>query len=253
MYIPFREFGFQQRRAWERAMLSWQHVHAAVKALRWIFIGGILWIVDVKFNSFDVLDDTVGTLLITFGVFRLARAPVGGKYRKVMTFVQVIAVASVVETASKHFALLGPAILLFPFGLLGLCQLAAIILFCLAMRWFCEEAALPQVARSWWVTFLLFCLIYALPLGFSYLASMIATSAESPFHINVGPVGLLLLLPVFLAPLVHLFVSTSRMRRAAEAALAGQLPPPGGFPVIFPPRDPPVQARLIRSNAHPAL
>ncbi len=46
-------------------MLSWQHVHAAVKALRWIFIGGILWIVDVKFNSFDVLDDTVGTLLIT--------------------------------------------------------------------------------------------------------------------------------------------------------------------------------------------
>jgi hypothetical protein len=216
-------------------MLSTQHVRAAVTPLRWIFIGGIFWIVDVRINSFDVLDDTLGTLLITVGVFRLAAAPVGGKYRKVMIFVEIVAVASVVETAIKHFALLGPAVLLFPFGLLGLCQLAAIILFCLAMRWFCQEAGLPKVARSWQVTFVLFCLLYALPLGFSYVATMVAAVSHRSFDIDVGRWGLVVLVPALLIPMIFLLVSTSRMRRAAERGVA-EVPPPGGFPVIVSPR-----------------
>jgi hypothetical protein len=180
-----------------------------------------------------VLDDTVGTLLITFGVFRLARAPVPGRYASVMTFIKIVAVASVVETAIRHFVFPQQPGLALLLGALGLCQLAATILFCLAMRWFCEEAGLPQVAQSWRLTFLLFSFIYALPLGFSYVASLIAMATNASFHINLGPAGLLLL-PVFAVPLIHLFVSTSRMRRAAESGTAGLIPTPGGFPVILP-------------------
>src|SRR5205823_2170113 len=101
----------------------------------------------------------------------------------------------------KHFALLGPAVLLFPFGLLGLCQLAAIILFCLAMRWFCQDAALPKVARSWRVTFVLFCLCYVLPLGFSYVATMIAAVSGRSFDIDIGRWGLVVLVPALVIPM----------------------------------------------------
>ena len=217
-------------------MLSWLHVQTAIRPLRWISIGGVFWIVDISltFNSgfrVDILDDTIGTLLITFGVFRLGAIPVGGHYRAVMNFVKAVAIASVVETAMKHFVLvpsIGLAVIL---NILGLCQLAATILFCLAMNWFCVEAGTPRVARSWRITIILFCVIYALPLGFSYLASFVALASGRSFHIDVGPWALLLL-PVFLVPLVFLFVSTSRMRRAAELGTGG--PPRGGFPVVLP-------------------
>jgi hypothetical protein len=225
-------------------MLSWQHVHAAVTPLRLIFWGGLLWIFDVSFSStvngegwrFDLLNDTLGAILITIGVFRLAAAPVGGRFRAVMTFVKVVAVASVVETALKHLVFAHPAPLAFALGALSLAQLAATILFCLAMRWFCDAAAIPPVARSWRVTFLLFATIYALPLGLLYLASLFALMTGGTFHLNLG-VGGLLLLPVFAVPLVHLFVSTSRMKRAADSGLssAAAYAAPGGFPVL-PPR-----------------
>jgi hypothetical protein len=219
-------------------MLSWQHVQTAIRPLRWISIGGIFWIVDITltFNRgfrLDILDDTIGTLLITFGVFRLAAIPVGGHYRAVMNFVKVVAIASVVETAMKHFVFVPSTGLAVVLNILGLSQLAATILFCLAMNWFCMEAGMPQVARTWRITFVLFCVIYALPLGFAYFASFVAMTGGTSFHANVGPWALLLL-PVFLLPVVFLFVSTSRMRRAAELGAAGQPPPPGGFPVVLP-------------------
>ena len=223
-------------------MLSWQDVHVAVKPLRLIFWGGLLCILDLTFSSTtngsgyrcDVLDDTVGAVLITFGVFRLGRAPVPGAYAGVMRFVKVVAVASIVETAIKHVIFDEPAVLTLALTVVGLCQLAATILFCLAMRWFCEEAGLPLVAGSWRVTFWLFCLLYAAPLAVLYVASLFAAAAGTSFNVNLGPAGLLLI-PVFLIPMIHLFVSTSRMRRAAERGAA--MPPPGGFPVILPPQE----------------
>lgn len=212
-------------------MLSWQQVHAAVNPLRFIFWGGILWIFDLTFTytingtgfRLDILDDTVGTLLITFGIFHLASAPVGGRYRTAMTFVKAVALLSVVETVIKHFVFEYPAPLTFFIGVLAVCQLAATVVFCMAMKRFCEEAALADVARSWRITLILFWLIYALPLGIFYLASLGAMAAGTSFSLNLG-IGGLLLLPVFAVPLVHLFVSTSRMRRAAEKGIAGEAP-----------------------------
>jgi len=208
-------------------MLSSDHIHAAIKPLRLIFWGGILWIFDLTFSTTtngsgyrcDVLDDTVGTILIAIGVFRLSRAGVHGNYSTLMLIVRLTILASIIETAMKHFIFAYPAPLDFLLNVLGLCQLTAIILFCVAMKQFCAEANLQKVAASWQVTFLLFCFIYVLPLGFMYLAALIALLAGTSFNVNLGVAGLLLL-PVFAAPLIHFFVSTSRMRRAADSAVA---------------------------------
>jgi hypothetical protein len=222
-------------------MLSWEQVHAAVRPLRWIFWGGILCIFDVTFSSttngegfrFDLLDDTLGAVLITWGVVRLARAPVPGRYGAVMRFVVGVAAATIVETAIKHWVFPHPDWLSFLLTVLGLCQTAAIILFCLAMRWFCEEAGLPRVAASWRVTFLLYVVLYGVPMGLLQLAGLVATMTGGSFHWDLGA-GAVLLVAGVLVPLVHLFVSTSRMRRAAEGLRMDHVPPPGGFPVVFP-------------------
>jgi len=224
-------------------MIPWDDVRAAIKPLRFIFWGGILWIFDLTFTTTtngtgfrcDVLDDTVGTILITVGVFRLAKAPVPGKYSAVMSFVKAVAIASIGETAMKHFIFEHPAPLDFVLSVLSLCQLAATILFCLAMKWFCDAAALPRPAASWKLTFLLFCFIYALPLGFFYMGSLLAIVGQTSFNVDLG-IGGLLLLPVFALPLIHLFVSTSRLKRAAESGIAGDLGQ-RGFPVVLPPDD----------------
>jgi hypothetical protein len=96
--------------------------------------------------------------------------------------------------------------------------LVAIVTFCVAMRWFCEEAQLRKAARSWRVTTILFVVIYLLPLGLLYVMMALAIVSGRSFNVNLGPAGLLLL-PVFAIPLIHLFVSTSRMRHDVESQL----------------------------------
>jgi hypothetical protein len=100
-------------------------------------------------------------------------------------------------------------------NLFGLVTLLAIVAFCIAMCWFCLEAGLSAAARSWNVTTLLFVLIYLFPLGLLYLVTAVTMASGQSFNMNLGPAGLLIL-PVFAVPVVHLFVSTSRLKRGAE-------------------------------------
>ena len=93
--------------------------------------------------------------------------------------------------------------------------LIAVLVFCVAMRWLSTEADLETAARSWTTTIWLVTLIYLIPLGFFYIAATVALVTGTSFNINLGPAGLLLL-PVFCLPLIHLFISTSRMRSEAE-------------------------------------
>jgi hypothetical protein len=102
-----------------------------------------------------------------------------------------------------------------------------VIAFCVAMRWFCEAASLREASQSWRTTTALFVVIYAVPLGLLYVAGAVATASNHPLNFNLGPLGLLVL-PVFAVPLIHLFVSTSRMKRAAEAASVPENMPDGG-------------------------
>jgi hypothetical protein len=202
-----------------------QSVKSAITPLRMIFWGGLLCVFDLTFSQTtngygfkcDLLDDTVGSLLIAVGVFRLAAIPVHGRYARLMRFVKVVAVLYVLDTVQAHYVRpLGPAVR-FALQVFGLVTLAAVIAFCVAMRWFCEAASLRGAPQSWRTTTALFIVIYAVPLGLLYFAGAVATVSNHPLRISLGPLGLLVL-PVFAIPLIHLFISTSRMKRAAEAA-----------------------------------
>jgi len=201
-----------------------QAVKRAITPLRMIFWGGLLCVFDFNFSQttngqgfkFDVLNDALGTLLIAIGVFRLSAAPVHGRYATAMKFVRVVSVLAVLDAIRDHFITPLPPAVYVVLNLFGLVTLVAIVTFCVAMRWFCEEAHLPEASRSWRVTTVLFVVIYVVPLGLLYVITALAMASGTSFNIDLGPAGLLLL-PVFAIPLIHLFVSTSRMKRAAAA------------------------------------
>jgi hypothetical protein len=206
-------------------------IRRTVFPLRLIFWGAIICIIDITFSSttngegfkFDLLDDAVGAAMIAWGVSRLAGIYVQDRYRRVMRFVKIVAFLNIIDAIRDHFIMKLPDAVSFGLLLFSLLCLIAIVSFCVAMRWLCEEAALSIAVRSWRVTTVLFIVIYLVPLGLSYCASMIALVSGSSFNIDLGPLGILLLL-VFLVPVVHLFISTSRMIRSARDFLPPNQP-----------------------------
>ena len=200
-----------------------QSIRQAITPLKLVFWGGLLCLFDFTFSTtsggegfkFDILNDAVGAVLIAVGVFKLSAISVHARYGRIMTFVKVISVLAVADAVRDHFVLdLSPAAALV-LHLFSLAGLAAIVAFCVAMRWFSQEAALNRAVQSWRVTTWLFVIIYAIPLGILQVVHCGALLAGESFFINLGP-AVLLLLPVFFAPIVHLFISTSRMKREAE-------------------------------------
>lgn len=165
--------------------------------------------------KFDVLSDLLGTILIAVGVFRLSAFPVHDRYATAMKFVQVISVLAVLDAIRDHFIMPLHPVVQLVLSLYGLITLAAIVGFCIAMRWFCEATNLLEASRSWSTTTRLFVMIYLVPLGLFYVIAAGRIASGTSFDLNPGPADLVCL-PVFVIPFIHLFMSTSRMKRAAE-------------------------------------
>jgi hypothetical protein len=187
-----------------------------------IFWGGLICVFDFKVSqtvngegwTFDIVNDLVGMLMITRGVFQLAKIDLHDRYRKAMSFVRVVAILSCIEAFHGHFIYDTPTPTVLFFTVLGVAAMIATVVFCVSMRWLSQEANLVRSAISWKMTTLLFVVIYLIPLGLFYCASTIAIVTETSFNIDLGPAGLFLI-PVFFIPLIHLFVSTSRMKSDA--------------------------------------
>ena len=169
--------------------------------------------------KFDIISDAVGCLMIAWGVTRLSGMLPLQRYASLMTFVQIVAWMCVVDAVADHWVTKTPMVPGVIRSVFSLASLAAIVSFCVAMRWLCESLALFQAAKSWRTTTLLFLIIYVLPLGLFHLAAVIAMTTDRKFHFNLGPLGLLLLF-VFVIPIIHLFMSTSRMKNELEATPA---------------------------------
>lgn len=197
-------------------------VNRAVTPLRLIFWGGLLCIFDFTIGEtanghgfrFDVLSDLLGTVLIAIAVFRLGALPVHDRYASRMKFVKIVSVLAVLDAIQDHFVPPVFALGHLAFNLFGLLTLAAIVIFCIAMRWFCETANMIQASRSWSTTTVLFVAIYLVPLGLLYVVGLLTSAAGA--SVNLDGSFILLVLPIFAIPLIHLFISTSRMKRAAE-------------------------------------
>jgi hypothetical protein len=208
--------------------ISHHHIAQTVIPLRLIFWGALICLFDFTFAQktngtgwkCDVINDLIGMLMITGAVYKLGKIPVHDRYRKAMLFVTVMAVLSCLHALHDHFVYRVPSALSFCLSIQSALAMVATVVFCLAMRWLCREAGMERSERSWKITTGLFTCIYLIPLGLFYCAVAIAIVTENSFSFQFGPAGLLLL-PVFCIPLVHLFLSTSRMKADAESMACG--------------------------------
>ena len=201
--------------------MTHSEIHRAVGPLRLVFWGALLCVLDFRFNGFDILNDTIGTLLIAFGVWGLAALPVvEPSYRPRFQFMQVVAILAIAHSIYAQLPIDSPPPVSLLINLFGIAKLIAVVLFCMAMMQACGEADLIRATESWALTRNLFFWIYAIPIGLMHIGGCLAMITGGSFHFDLGPLGLLLL-PLFVAPLIHFFVSTSRMKRFAESEPVG--------------------------------
>lgn len=193
-----------------------------------IFWGGLLCVFDFTFSQttsingevssgfrFDILNDFIGMLLITAGVFKLTVYEIDSAYRRSMTFIVICSILNCIEAFMGHFIFRSPIVFDIMSNLLGLASLLATVMFCTAMNKLSMAYSLHQSAASWRTTRMLVIAIWAIPLGLLYVIGLGSILTGRPFHLNIGPLIIPVLL-VFVVPLIHLFMSTSRMRREAE-------------------------------------
>lgn len=193
--------------------------------LRGIFWGAVFCLFDFTISEtsgsdgwrFDFINDFAGMLMIAWAVFRLSAVEVDARYRIALGFVKIVAVCGCVVALHRHLIYDVPPLISVLEGLYGFLSMAATVVFSVAMQWLSRHGGLARSEQSWRFTTLLFIVIYLLPLGLFHLASLAAVLTGESFHIDLGPAGLLVL-PVFFIPLVHFFISTSRMRDEAVNA-----------------------------------
>lgn len=199
-----------------------------IPPLRLIFWGGLICVLDLKITQvingegwqFDFLNDFVGMLLITWSLFQLARFQVDLWYQKVMSFLKVVCVLGCFETLHAHLIYHHPPPLAFALTLLGMANLIAGLVFCMAMQRLSEAAELPGAVQSWRTTAKFYAVICLIPIGLFQCLSVVCVVTGQKFHIDLGPAGLIII-PLILFPLIHMFISVSRMRN--EAVLVDEL------------------------------
>ena len=198
-----------------------------VLPLRLIFWGGILCVFDITFSEtvshngrivsgfrFDILNDFAGMLLITVGALKLSRFNIDISYRRSMQFVMACCILNCVTALLWHFVFQPLDFYSIGLNLLGLATLGSTVLFCTAMYRLSNEFSLNRSAKSWITTRILVLLLWVIPLGLVHIAGLAAFIFGQSFHLDLGVFGIPLLLPMVI-PLVHLFVSTTRMQREA--------------------------------------
>jgi hypothetical protein len=206
--------------------------YQALNPLRKIFWGVLLLVLHLNISlttnghgyKFDLLNDFIGAILVAIGVFRLADFRVSHAYVSWMKFLKVMAVIGILLGLLDHFVFEMSPAWHFLRTFLQLLNLIALIGFCRCMRWLCEEYGAEIPARSWAFTELLFLLIYLLPVGALYIAVLAALISQSSFNIQLPPAMIIVLFAALIVPLIHFFISTSRMKAAALGDLADHSP-----------------------------
>jgi len=218
-----------------------------------IFWGGLLCVLDFKCNSltngsgfsFDILNDALGVLLILVGVIRLRQIgpPPGMAHRPSgkLAFAAFVAVLAWFKAVNGHLVYNVPEEMTLVLTAVSLFSLAAIMGFCVAMQEMCRDWGLTHSQAKWQTTAILFGFIYVAPLGFLYLYTAGSLLSGEEFHLQLGPEGMLLLIPL-LIPLVMLFTTTSAMVgeiRALPEATDQPQPPAASLRSSSPRTNPP--------------
>lgn len=209
-----------------------------IRPLRLIFWGGLLCLFDFTVTDlrngeglrFDLLNDFLGMVLISAGVFGIARSEFLGPSAPGLIFVRIVCVVSSLKALIDHWVFRTPTEWSIFWNAHAILELAAVLIFCAAMVRLCRRAGLPHAGGSWRMTFALFLVLVVLPVGGLQLAVLQALLTSTRFSWNAGSAAILVLL-VLMIPFIHFFVSTSRTRREIESVQAAQsqvepYPPP---------------------------
>ena len=213
-------FGPQQR-----PTLSPQAAAAAERALAKIFWGTLLAVLDFWLSyttngsgiRFDVLNDAVGMLLIAWGVYQLSAIWDEPAYRRTMSLCFCVSLLALGQAVLDHLVLPWPPLFGVVSTLFSLVCLVCIYLFCAAMRTFCWLGQLDQAEASWRTSQLLFLILSLVPSAIMHAAGWLYFAAAGRASLEIGPLAILLLIAA-VVPLIHMFVSISRTRRALLAA-----------------------------------
>lgn len=193
------------------------------RALTMVFWGGLICIIDFKYSrlvngqgfTIDIISDTVGMILITIGVFKIAALLDDNTFKGAMLFIKIVAILGIIETIHNHFVYEVPRFLSYFSYTFGLLTLAAIVLFLFIMRYLSNELEFDESRRLWTITIILVVIIYVFPLGFININGIIMLIIGRHYNFNLGSAGLLTI-PVFIIPFIFLLLSALRMKKEAE-------------------------------------
>lgn len=198
-------------------------IHNAYRPLRLIAWGAAIVILDFSFSSttttngevtsgfrFDVINDVVGMVLIFLGVNELARFRVDVRYGSILTFLKVVALAGCAYAAMNHFVFAYPPVLTLLVTILGIANLVAAYLFCVAMMQLSRHHQLAASHASWQTSWLLMAIFWIFPVGLLHLATLYSLVTGEIVRLNPGPF-ILVVLVLMLLPVIHAFVSIKTM------------------------------------------
>lgn len=198
----------------DRPRLSLSDLRRAPPALRLVFWGALINLVDLRVNGVDLVNDILGMTLVALGAWRLARLRVDATYRLWMRFAAGVALAgllsAILELAPPSPVARSAA------ELVGLLEVAALTLSCAMMIRLSRAAELPDVAADWANTWKWFLWIEVGLLGLLRAALTLAWLSGGrfplpPAHASAWIAALILFLGLLLVPWIRFFQSTSRL------------------------------------------
>ena len=153
-----------------------------------IFWGIIICILDIRINHFDIINNFVGMLMISWGVISLSRASISARYQQWMFFVVIIAIIDTIFTFFTEVLLitsvwnldwhqnmivsalqLAWAIVLF----------AGILLFLWSMKEYCSVMNWERALASWrYSTKLIICCVVIVSVVFTGITIVFLSTLE---------------------------------------------------------------------------
>lgn len=204
-----------------------------IAAMRWIFWGGLLCIFDITTQwvstgsagatgwRIDWLPDALGVMLILAGLRVLARFPLGLSYSRVLSAGVATAWVSLVISLVKFRVMYEPPAWKLFLSLFSITRLVVITLFCGALARLAVSLGASAATRSFMTTRAAFVMLYVLPLAVFYSMVPLAMLGMK-VNLDIDGTAAIALLALLAVPLLHFYVSTSRLQRELSNTPPGQ-------------------------------
>jgi len=197
-----------------------QDVKSAIRPLRLVFWGLIIALLfEFRFSwfglpliPFDLFNGITGAVLFLIGSIRLSRINVSPAYSTYFSFIKAVAILDVLISLVEPFDLALAPPISYVYGFSFLLSFGMYVMFCMAMREFCQHSGLSKANISWKRTLIL----NGIGQGYLVVVFNILMVVDGGRIIGTGE-SLLTLIGIALAVvgIIHLGISIRRMENEA--------------------------------------